>query len=211
VLLHGSHLNTHECFAALAAQLDGTFQVIAPDVRGFGRSVSPEPQSHTWEQYVADVLALLDHLRLPTATIGGQSFGAGIAVATALRAPARVGALVIAQPAYAGAKVGHTESQKHVWVQGRALVKESAADGLLAAMLRSQADDAGRAWVLGAVAQQQDESSFLAAHRGEMQTAQPFSDVEDLQSIDVPVLLIPGDDPGTTRSSPRCTRGTRAT
>jgi hypothetical protein len=63
-------------------------------------------------------------------------------------------------------------------------------------MLRSQADDAGRAWVLEAAAQQQDEASFLAARCGEMQTAQPFADLEDLRSIDVPVLLIPGDDPG---------------
>src|SRR5205085_4180976 len=115
---------------------------------------------------------------LPSATIGGQSFGAGITVATALRSRERIGALVIAQAAYAGAEVGHTESQKAVWVQGRALVKESAADGLLAAMLRSQTDGAGRAWVQKAVAKQQDEASFLAAHRGEMQTVQPFAHLE---------------------------------
>jgi pimeloyl-ACP methyl ester carboxylesterase len=46
--MHGSRLDSHTAFADLAARLDGTFQVIAPDIRGFGRSVSPDAGSHTW-------------------------------------------------------------------------------------------------------------------------------------------------------------------
>ena len=194
ILMHGSHLNSHAAFADLAAELDGNVQVIAPDIRGFGRSVSPDAGSHTWNQYVADLIALLDHLGLATAIFGGQSFSAGIAVAAALRIPQRTRALVIAQPAYAGAEVGNTAAQQAVWVQAKLLVDEAAAEGLAPAMLRTQTDDPGREWVRKAVSEQHDERSFLAAHRGEMGTVQPFQSLEQLHSIQVPVLLFPGSD-----------------
>jgi 3-oxoadipate enol-lactonase len=193
--MHGSHLNTHAAFGQVAARVDGDYRVIAPDVRGFGRSLSPDVSSHTWSQYVADLLALLDHLELPTAIVGGQSFGAGITVAAALREPHRVRALVIAQPAYAGAEIGNTDAQNAVWVTGKALVAEAEADGLEAALLRSQTDEAGRAWIRKAVVDQEDEGSFLAAHRGDMGTVQPFASLGELRSIKVPALLIPGSDP----------------
>jgi 3-oxoadipate enol-lactonase len=194
VLMHGSHLNSHAAFAESAARLGNSFTVIAPDIRGFGRSVCSDAGLHTWDQYVTDLFALLDQRELAAATIGGQSFSAGIAVAAALREPRRVRALVIAQPAYAGAEVGTTVAQQPVWVRVRALLEEAEADGLTAALLRTRTDEPGREWVRKAVAEQQDERSFVAAHRGEMGTVQPFRSLEELHSIQVPVLLFPGDD-----------------
>jgi pimeloyl-ACP methyl ester carboxylesterase len=193
VLLHGSGLSTHAIFAGLHGRLANTFQVIACDVRGFGRSISPDQRTHTWDQYVDDVLALLDSLALPSAVVGGQSFGSGIALATALRHPDRVQGLVIAQPGYAGADIGQTNAQRPVWTKGRTLVDAAREHGLLTAMLNEQPAEGGQMWVRRAVAEH-DEASFLAAHSGQLQTVQPFLSLVDLQAVEMPVLLIPGDD-----------------
>ena len=193
VLLHGSALSTHAVFDELAERLADTYRVVACDVRGFGRSVSRGPDTHTWDQYVADVLALLDHLALPNAVIGGQSFGSAVAIATALRHPARVRGLVVAQPGYAGAEIGQTELQRPGWAESQRLVEAVAEHGLLDTMLTTQTDEAGRQRVREAVGDQH-EPSFVAAHRGQMQTAQPFERLTELDSITAPVLLVPGTD-----------------
>lgn len=193
ILMHGSGLSTHSSFAELSERLAATFQVIACDVRGFGRSVSPDPSTHTWDQYADDIVALLDNLALPSAIVGGHSFGSGVAVATAMQHPDRVQALVIAQPGYAGTEIGQTAAQRPIWLRGRALVDSAREHGLLTALLNDQADLDGQIWIRRAVAEH-DEASFLAAHSGELQTVQPFRSLVDLEAIRVPVLLIPGDD-----------------
>jgi 3-oxoadipate enol-lactonase len=193
VLLHGSHLNTHRAFAGLGEVLAGRLQVVAPDVRGFGRSVSRDPASHTWEQYVADTVALLDHLGHGRVLLGGMSFGAGVAVATALRHPDRVRGLVLGQPAYAGTEMGLTVAQQEHFTQVPAVLEAADRRGLLAALLQDRDDPGEREWVRRAVAEQ-DERSFLAAHRGEMSTAQPFASLHQLATIRVPALLVAGQD-----------------
>src|SRR6185369_12285778 len=45
-----------------------------------------------------DVIALLDHLDLPQAVVGGTSLGANTALEVAVAAPARVRALVLEMP-----------------------------------------------------------------------------------------------------------------
>lgn len=50
--------------------------------------------------FAEDVRALLDHLGLPSAVIGGVSMGAGISLNLALRFPERVQGLVLSRPAW---------------------------------------------------------------------------------------------------------------
>jgi pimeloyl-ACP methyl ester carboxylesterase len=70
-------------------------RVITWDQRGFGRSssrtgrIGPGPA-------VDDLLALLDHLQVPSAALVGQSMGGWAVLGAALRAPDRVSALVLA-------------------------------------------------------------------------------------------------------------------
>lgn len=193
VLLHGSGLQDHTSFAPWVKALAGEVRIYACDARGFGRSVSREASSHTWNQYADDVAALLDHLQLSAAVVGGVSFGAGVALATALRHPARVKGLVLAEPAYAGARVGHTAVQEHVWAAGRAVVRRARRDGLLAAMMPADASVAWAEEIMGAV-KRHDEESFVAAHEGELQTAHPFETLQQLTAVIVRTLILPGSD-----------------
>jgi pimeloyl-ACP methyl ester carboxylesterase len=78
------------------------FDVVAPDLRGFGKSELP-PQS--WSP-VADLLGLIDDLGLKPAHIVGCSIGGGIAIDFALEHPERVSKLVLVGPGVSGVGFG---------------------------------------------------------------------------------------------------------
>lgn len=64
--------------------------------RGHYRSDSPEdPAKFSFAHWVSDLQAVLDHLRIRTAHVGGLSLGAGIATRFTLRFPARVRSLLV--------------------------------------------------------------------------------------------------------------------
>jgi pimeloyl-ACP methyl ester carboxylesterase len=77
---------------ALAAR----HRLILWEPRGHAHSDSPEdPAKYSFERWVADLEAVLDHLGIRKAHVGGLSLGAGIATRFALRFPARVRSLVV--------------------------------------------------------------------------------------------------------------------
>ncbi|GAA3089881.1 alpha/beta fold hydrolase [Streptosporangium carneum] len=89
--LHG-HLSEGASFAAVAAELAPEWRVIAPDQRGHGES--DRAADYSREGYLADVLALLDHLGLDQVAIAGHSLGGVNAYQLAARHPERVTAFV---------------------------------------------------------------------------------------------------------------------
>uniref|UniRef100_A0A0E0EZI1 AB hydrolase-1 domain-containing protein n=1 Tax=Oryza meridionalis TaxID=40149 RepID=A0A0E0EZI1_9ORYZ len=75
----------HQMLAAAAAG----YRAVAPDWRGYGLSGQPpEQEEATWDDLVADVLAILDALAVPGAFLVGKDFGAMPAYDFALRHPA---------------------------------------------------------------------------------------------------------------------------
>src|SRR5689334_2297985 len=71
---------------ALAAQ----HRVVLWEPRGHARSDSPaDPAKYSFARWVLDLRAVLDHLKLRTAHVGGLSLGAGIATRFVLRFPKR--------------------------------------------------------------------------------------------------------------------------
>jgi 3-oxoadipate enol-lactonase len=92
VLLVHAGIADSRMWAPVAERLASAgFRAVVCDLRGFGRtSLEPGPVSHA-----ADLLALLDALRIDRAAVVGASFGGYAALALALRAPDRVGALAL--------------------------------------------------------------------------------------------------------------------
>ncbi len=78
------------------------FDVIRPDMRGFGDSELPPRR---WSP-VGDVIALIDELGLKPAHVIGCSLGGGLAVELALDHPARISKLVLVGPSVSGANFG---------------------------------------------------------------------------------------------------------
>lgn len=99
VLTHGL-LMDRRMYSKLAASVAARgHRVIVVDMLGHGASDQPyEMTAYSMPQYGRDVIALLDHLGLPQAVIGGTSLGANIALEVAVAAPSRVRALVLEMP-----------------------------------------------------------------------------------------------------------------
>ncbi len=77
------------------------YQLIVWDSRGHGRTEPVGPaEKFTFAAFAEDLAALLDHLGIERAVIGGISMGAGVAAQFALRWPRRVRALVLVRPAW---------------------------------------------------------------------------------------------------------------
>ena len=72
-----------------------SLQVIFHDPRGCGRSVATQ-QVYTIEQMAMDIVALMDHLKLPSAHLIGHSMGGRIALSLTQNFPGRVKSLIMA-------------------------------------------------------------------------------------------------------------------
>ncbi|KAL6599830.1 hypothetical protein ACP70R_045481 [Stipagrostis hirtigluma subsp. patula] len=95
LLLHGFPelwLSWRHQMAALAAR---GFRALAPDLRGYGDSDVPaDPAVYTIFDIVGDLVALLDHLRLPKVFVVGHDWGSQVAWNLSLFRPDRVRAVV---------------------------------------------------------------------------------------------------------------------
>jgi pimeloyl-ACP methyl ester carboxylesterase len=98
-LTHGL-LMDRRMYTALAPMLaNHGHRVITVDMLGHGSSGQPHAMTeYSMPQFGRDVLALLDHLGIPEAVVGGTSLGANIALEVAVAAPDRVRGLVLEMP-----------------------------------------------------------------------------------------------------------------
>lgn len=98
LLLHGNP-QTHAMWHATAPALAERFDVIAPDLPGYGRSFKPAPAEdhapHSKRAMAAAVAALLDALEIPRAAVVAHDRGARVAHRLALDAPGRVERLAL--------------------------------------------------------------------------------------------------------------------
>ena len=120
--------------------LEGEFDVVVPDLRGFGGSdrhdVEPRP-AYGADGQAASVLGLLDELGIERAVVHGYDVGSRVAQALARRAPDRVAALVVAPPfASFGHRPTSREAQGEFWYQHfhRLGLAEELLDGRLEAV-----------------------------------------------------------------------------
>jgi len=93
VLLHGYPLD-HHLWDEVAPLLKDTFDLIIPDLRGFGASTTVETP-YTMDDFASDIAGLLDQLGIQKAAIAGHSMGGYVALAFARLYPERVSALAL--------------------------------------------------------------------------------------------------------------------
>lgn len=93
VLAHG-FLMDREMFAPQVQALAPEFRVITWDERGFGETEFDGKPFTYWDS-ARDCLALLDHLGIERAVVGGMSQGGFLSLRAALLEPERVRALVL--------------------------------------------------------------------------------------------------------------------
>lgn len=106
LILHGL-FGTLENWGAQIKSLAEHHQVIAADMRNHGRS--PHSEEIDYDLMATDIIALLDHLNLPSANIVGHSMGGKAAMQLALSHPDRINKLIIVDIAPVEYGAHHTE------------------------------------------------------------------------------------------------------
>lgn len=97
LLIHGSGpgVSAWANWRLAIPDLARSARVIAPDMVGFGFSERPAGVAYTMNTWVRHAVGLMDALDLQTVDLVGNSFGGGLALALAIRYPARVRRLVL--------------------------------------------------------------------------------------------------------------------
>ena len=171
VLIHGYPLD-HTIWEQLLPMLEKEFDLILPDLRGFGESDAPGT-NFSMADFAADVAGLMDRLNIQKAAVVGHSMGGYVALAFAHVYPRRVlGLGLIASSALADPperKVARYQEAEHVLAHGVKDVAEGmsvklTADPHLQASLKElimRQRPEGLATALRAMAERVDSTPFL--------------------------------------------------
>jgi pimeloyl-ACP methyl ester carboxylesterase len=225
VLLHG-YTATLESMAGLANVLADDHRVIALDVRGFGRSSKFAEASQFGQHMVDDVVALMDHLKVPRAHIVGHSMGALIGANVAAKYPKRVmSATLIAGPFYSDAATFRKEATP--WISD---LESGKGLGNFIQWLFPRMDAKMVAMVSGQIMKSNDQPSLIAVLRslpdlaiaglkgggvgtlvavGTVDPLQPLSQGFAKSSAGAKLLEIEGADHLTIAASPDVVRAMR--
>lgn len=95
VLLHGFPLD-HTVWEYQRGTIGSEYRILAPDLRGHGRSVAPDGPLYTIDGMADDVIETLDALGIDgPVVLGGLSMGGYVALSMADRFPTRLRALML--------------------------------------------------------------------------------------------------------------------
>jgi pimeloyl-ACP methyl ester carboxylesterase len=165
------------------AALGDRYRVISWDMRGHGATDSPpDPAQYSHDLTVADMRALLGHLGVERAVIGGLSLGGTMSLAFYRRHPEMVRALVICDsgPGF------RSESARADWNRkARERAAELEARGLEALGGRSEE-------MRQAIRHHRSAQGLAHAARG-MLTQADASLIDSLPAVAVPTLIVVGD------------------
>jgi len=138
VLLHGFPLDSRIWREQIAA-LSDRFRVIAPDLRGFGKSRSNDP--FTMESLADDVHALLADIGALPAILGGLSMGGYVALAYAKKYPTDLRGLMLIDTKAEGDTPQGKEAREKMIELARSQGAKAVAEQMMPKMLAPDADN----------------------------------------------------------------------
>lgn len=203
VLLHGL-LGSGACWTHLARALEQDFDVVMPDARGHGGSSAPD-HGYRYEDLARDVVGLIRGLGLSRPVLLGHSMGGMTAAVVASReGAALIRGLVLVDPTFLS-----PERQREVHGSDVAEQHRQAL-GLPKADLVAQARARHPARSLEIIELQAE--ARLKTHMGAFDVLTPPNPAyRDLvRALDVPSLLVIGDDPVVTLAMATELRGINA-
>lgn len=192
VFLHGG-LADHRASWFRLGSLAASHRLITPDVRGAGRSL--HAGALDWDLLADDVVALMQHLRLDRAVVGGTSAGSGVALRLALRHPARVRALLVVSPVFVGEDAALMQASHAAMQRMAEAGRRAETEGIAAILSLFEALPPAIRDVALAMARTFDPGSVAATTRFLASGAMPFDHLAELAALSMPTLVVPGTDP----------------
>jgi len=191
VLLHPFPAN-HELWIPAAQALVSRYQVILPDLRGHGDSGAGEGPA-TMEKHAADLARIVDHAEVGRAPFAGVSIGGYVLFEFWRRHRGRIAALALfntkAPSDSPEARSSRLQAAADVLERGTEPFFESMIPKLLGKTTRESRPDL----VDGALRTMRKMSPENVAQVQRGMAERPDS-VPDLKTINVPVLLVTGDE-----------------
>jgi pimeloyl-ACP methyl ester carboxylesterase len=185
VLLHGFPLD-HHTWDEIAPLLENTFDLIIPDLRGFGDSTTVET-AYTVDDLASDVASLLDQLGIEKSALAGHSMGGYVALAFARLYPERVRGLgLVSTQALDDAPDGKKGRYKTA-----ADVAEKGIDGVVDAMTTKFTSDVGLQEFSRKTMELQEPAAYIGALKA---MAERQDSTSLLGSLDYPVVIIHGNE-----------------
>ena len=184
VLLHGYPLD-HHLWDEVVPLLQDTFDLIIPDLRGFGES-STVDSFYTMEDIASDIAALLDHLEIEKTAIVGHSMGGYVALAFAGLYPERITGLGLVSTQV----LADAPDRRDGRYKSAAEVADKGIASVVAAMTPKFTSDAR----LQEFARESMERQQPAAYIGALKAmAERVDSTPLLSSLTVPVVIVHGD------------------
>jgi pimeloyl-ACP methyl ester carboxylesterase len=195
MLIHGYPLNGG-LFRDNVAALAANYQVIVPDLRGFGQSEAPSDQASI-EIYAQDMIAVMDELGVQTAVIAGMSMGGMTAFEMYRQAPERFAGLVLIDTAHTAPMPGEAGLWTGTAQQAREMGVESLVNSLTPDMLTgvTRSSNAELVTYLGGLIKQ---ASLEGAVGGANALAARPDSTSTLSTITVPTLIVVGKEDSLT-------------
>jgi len=184
VLLHGYPLD-HHLWDEVVPLLQDQFDVILPDLRGFGGS-STVDSFYTMEDIASDIAGLLDSLGIPKAVIVGHSMGGYVALAFARLYLERVAGLGLVSSQV----LGDTPAKREDRFKTAAEVADKGIGTVVEAMTPKFTTDTHLQEFARNSMEQQQPAAYIGALKamGERVDSTPF-----LSRMDYPVVIVHGD------------------
>lgn len=183
VLIHGYPLD-HHLWDEVVPLLKDTFDVITPDLRGFGESTLAD-SSPTMDDYAADLAGLLDYLGIQKTAIAGHSMGGYVALAFARLYPERVAGLGLVSSQV----LPDPPDRKEGRYKSAAEVAENGIASVVASMTPKFTSDENLQGFAHAAMERQPPAAYVAALKA---MAERPDSTPLLATLQIPVVIVHG-------------------
>lgn len=184
VLLHGYPLD-HTIWNETAPFLEDQFDLILPDLRGFGDSTTVD-SPYTMDSIAADIAGLLNHLGIEKTAIAGHSMGGYVALTFARLYPARVRGLGLISSQVPADPPDRKEGRYATAAQ----VSENGTVGVVEAMTPKLSTDQRVQSIVRGIMEKQSAAGVIGALKA---MAERLDSTELLAAFKFPVVVLHGD------------------
>jgi len=180
-LLHGYPLD-HHLWDEIAPLLEDTFDLILPDLRGFGESTTVDAP-YGMDDFASDIAGLLDQLGIQKTGIVGHSMGGYVALAFARLYPGRVSGLGLVSSQAAADPPDRREAR----YKSAAEVAEKGIGGVVETMTPKFTSDERLQALARETMQRQPPGAYIGALKA---MAERMDSTPLLSSFEFPVVIV---------------------